>query len=318
MGDERTLGTHAWHLTLPVSAGLQWSVKLAIALAASFIGIALPVALARITFGHAFDSAPGPKYDFLFVAAFAMTSAAFWCACVVRGTVRAVMLVFPAMATVAIAIPAGLTFVSTPPMTQALDDLILRWHPFPFATATLLGVLNVVRFFGDWLFVPPLILALIQTRRLFRQEVPDGILFAARYLLPLMLTAFLVALAWRIPDIVFSVASDHMYRTMYETHATVGKLPKIAELRTGEARPLTIEELSKVAPLSNATQILLRGSSVTVRPKEGDPDWLKSHNKHSEYFTTIRFRNNWECTAYGGPYFHCKTPQGWFGTPTHP
>jgi len=45
LGEERTSGTHSWHMTLPVSAFLQWRIKLYMALFAGFVGAALLPAL---------------------------------------------------------------------------------------------------------------------------------------------------------------------------------------------------------------------------------------------------------------------------------
>ena len=56
LGEEKSLGTWGWHLTLPVSAWRQWAMKLAIALAVmSVAGLALP--------GLAWFAAQGFKID---------------------------------------------------------------------------------------------------------------------------------------------------------------------------------------------------------------------------------------------------------------
>ena len=52
LGEERTSGTHAWHLTLPVSALLQWLIKLSVALFAGIVGAGLlPMLIAGRLFG---------------------------------------------------------------------------------------------------------------------------------------------------------------------------------------------------------------------------------------------------------------------------
>src|SRR5258708_30634824 len=45
LGEERSSGTHSWHLTLPVSAGRLWLIKLAMALFTSLICAVLLPAL---------------------------------------------------------------------------------------------------------------------------------------------------------------------------------------------------------------------------------------------------------------------------------
>jgi hypothetical protein len=54
LGEERTLGLAAWHLTLPVSARLQWLLKLAVGAAvATGLGLVLPGLLALATLPEA-------------------------------------------------------------------------------------------------------------------------------------------------------------------------------------------------------------------------------------------------------------------------
>ena len=52
LGEERTSGTHSWHLTLPVSALRQWRIKLCMSLFAGFVGAGLlPLLIAGPLFG---------------------------------------------------------------------------------------------------------------------------------------------------------------------------------------------------------------------------------------------------------------------------
>ena len=89
LGEERTSGTHSWHLTLPVSARRQWFIKLCMALFAGFVGAGLlPLLIAGRLLGssHMFADVHFGM-DWL-LGVVLLTFAAFWCACAVNGTVR--------------------------------------------------------------------------------------------------------------------------------------------------------------------------------------------------------------------------------------
>jgi hypothetical protein len=318
MGEERTLGTQSWHLTLPVPAGLQWLVKLTIGLFASFAGLASSFYMAQIAFGEAFTVLLPTAFQaygilYLLLVSSIVSFAAFWCACAVKGTVRAALCVFPALGLVLSAFSAGLSLAGWLVGSDLLESSLLKFHPFPFAGATKSFLeLTIGRYAVPWVLLAPLALALVQTRRLFRQDIGDSILAALRYLLPVATVAFVCSFTLFLPYVVVLRAGDAIYRTIYETHYAAGKLQlDVAQLSPTQPQPIALEELSRVAPLSNAARTLLRDATITVRAKTADADWLEIHKRHSsEYFTAIHFRNGWDCTAYGGPYLHCRTANG--------
>ena len=277
MAEERTLGTQSWHLTLPVAAGLQWLIKLGVALFAGFAGLALPILVAQSALGIAFSSlypAAWMQLPFSLVVSSAISFTAFWCACAVKGTVRAALCVFPALGLVLYAFRAGYWAAQWLVRSDLLESTLLRFHPFGPAARSIVD-LTIGRYIVLWIFIPPLALGLIQTWRLFRQEITDSILSAFRYLLPVAAVAFFFGFASLLPVLVIHSAGSAVYRTIDEIHAEVGKLQ----------------------------------TTITIRPKEGD-NWLEIHKQQSDYFPTIRFRNDWECTAFSGPYFRCKTLTG--------
>jgi len=103
LGEERTSGTFAWHMTLPIS-GRQWLIKLVVAMVSGLAcSILLPV-LTMMAGGSIYGS------PFLFVHLSAMWEdlifmpililACFWCACAANGTVRAATWAMPAIAAV--------------------------------------------------------------------------------------------------------------------------------------------------------------------------------------------------------------------------
>jgi polyhydroxybutyrate depolymerase len=225
--EEKTSGTQSWHMTLPVSARRQWMIKLAVALFMGLVcSVLLPI-LVMVVLGLIFGThfmfvdqamvgltiaggsiglAGGPLFGFLFLfvnqtvsglllTALLLTVAAFWCACAVNGTVRAALLFVPALVVVLFAGRGGGWIAP-----KLLDFVVSRFQPFSdfrftnavsslhlqlFATiATPLRVVTL-------LLVPTLLVAVIQSYRLFRAHLPESILSVIRNLLPLAITAFL-------------------------------------------------------------------------------------------------------------------------------
>jgi hypothetical protein len=191
MGEERTLGTQSWHQTLPVSAGLQWLIKLAASISVSFGSLVLTVALAQILFGEPFVKLLPGRQDMLglFLLSSLLTFAAFWCSCAVNGTVGAVLWTFPALGVVLFCINRGISLAGTLANAGTLDSVISRFHPFPHPSS---------RFDPLWLLVacvPPLLVAFVQTYFLFHREVNDNFLSVIRLLLPVALVALLFSLS---------------------------------------------------------------------------------------------------------------------------
>ncbi len=101
LGEERTLGLAAWHLTLPVSARLQWLLKLAVgAVVAIGLGLVLPGLLALATLpearaGLAHITQHGNATDLPGLAAgtalWLFFVLSFWAATLLGNTMRAVL-----------------------------------------------------------------------------------------------------------------------------------------------------------------------------------------------------------------------------------
>jgi len=223
--EETRLGTHPWHMTLPVSARRQWLVKLAMAMFTGLVcAVLLPVTV-MVVLGRFFGSPlmfvdqamggltilEGSIFGWLLVfvdhfmhgaipglllTGALLTFASFWCACVVRGTVRAALWFAPAMGAVILAVRsghwisprvAGLAASRFDPFTgfrfskavSSLQSLVLGGTPLEVVTLVM---------------VPTLLLAAMQSYRLFRAPLQDSILSLIRNLLPLAITAFLSVL----------------------------------------------------------------------------------------------------------------------------
>ena len=209
LGEERTSGTHLWHLTLPVSARRQWFIKLCMALFAGFVGAwLLPVLIEGRSLLISSNVWDGGHFGSIFlIAALLLTFAAFWCACAVNGTVRAVLWVFPVM--IALYLAGEFGKWAGPALTNVFFS---RFDPFAnvkFAqTVSRFGSNVFIRLIdaasdnmtdsvqaalvlNATILVPTLLYAVIQSYRLFRAQLQDRALSVVRSLLPLAMTAFL-------------------------------------------------------------------------------------------------------------------------------
>jgi hypothetical protein len=275
LGEERTSGTHSWHLTLPVSAFLQWRMKLSMALFAGVVGAGLlPMLIAGRLFGssHIFvDVHLGTGW---LLVVLLLSFASFWCACAVNGTVRAILWVFPAMGALFFAGKFGERIAR-----ELMDLVVSRFDFFTYFRFTN-AVSNLQSFVigaaptlvVTLLLVPTSLVAVIQSYRLFRAQVQDSIVSLVRNLLPLAIMAFLCGFSW----VAFSTFVDHaklqMWTMFRETHEAIEKIqPGTANLDATHPLQLTVEDLAKASPLSERTRRWLRNSRVTFLPDMPHP-----------------------------------------------
>jgi hypothetical protein len=217
-----------------------------------------------------------------------MTFAAFWCACAANGTVRAALWVAAAPMAIWIASSGGAWLgQELARATGTLRDLVLSWFhlsPMSFATIT-----NSARAGVLWLFVPTLLLALMQSYRLFRTQGEDSILPVIRCLLPLAV----VTILWSFSASAGLVAST--WEPFVETRQALDNLqPRTAQFE------LAGDNLVKGSPLTALTRRWLTGSSILVTPDKAPS---------SGYLATIRLASGVECRLtvahYGGTAASC-------------
>ena len=284
LGEERTSGAHAWHLTLPVSALLQWGVKLCVALFAGFVGAWLFPALITSPFLFMSSNLWVGGHVVLITVLF-LTFAAFWSACAVNGTVRAVLWVFPVVIALYLAWEFGRW--AGPALTAFF---LSRFDPFAnvkfadavsrFGSSALFRLIDAGSGSGPFgvqlrfvlpttIFVPTLLYAVIQSYRLFRAQIQDRTLSVVRSLLPLALTAFLCSFSlFSLNNFVFR-AQQPKSTVLFETMRAIQKL-QLGALKLDAAHPLqlTVEDLAKASPLSKSTRRLLGDSPITLRLDE--------------------------------------------------
>ena len=316
LGEERTSGTHSWHMTLPVSARRQWLIKLLMALFASVVGAVLLPLLVLIAGGFRFGS------PFMFVdvhtgmvwllAASLLTFASFWCACAVNGTVRAVLWLLPVIITLSLASDFG------EPVARKLMDLVVSRFD-PFADFRFTDTVSNINFFViratpipflAFLLVPALLFAVIQSYRLFRTQLQDSTLSVIRNVLPLALLAFLSSFFLLACYVFVDHAKLQMWTMFRETHEAIEKIqPGTANLDATHPLQLTVEDLAKASPLSERTRRWLRNSRITVAPDKPHPGrsyccggnsrgiTFAPDKAYSWYLANIRLASGSHCTV---------------------
>jgi hypothetical protein len=294
LGEERTSGTHLWHLTLPVPVFLQWGVKLGMALFAGFVGAwLLPVSIAGRALFVPSRFWDGRHFEFSFlIAVLLLTFAAFWCACAVNGTVRAVLWVVPVMVVLYYAGELGKR--AGPAFTHLFFP---RFDPFAnvkLANAVSHlgsnGFFKLIQAASDnmtdsvqaglvlttIILVPTLLYAVIQSYRLFRAQPQDRAWSVVRSLVPLALIAFLCNFALLAFEISVGRASRPPKLTaLFETVRAIEKAQSgAAKLDATHPLQLTVEDLAKAYPLSKSTRRLLGNSHITLRLENAQPSEL--------------------------------------------
>jgi hypothetical protein len=286
LGEEKTSGTHSWHLTLPVSARRQWFIKLCMALVAGFLGAGLvPLLIAGRLVGSSHMLADVHVGRDLLVGAVLLTFAAFWCACAVNGTVRAVLWVFPVMIGLYFAVELGKW--AGPALTNLFFSRFDLYANVKFATAV--SRLTSTSFFklilaasinttnsaqaalvlATIILVPTLPYAVVQSYRLFRAQVQARALSVVRSLLPLATLAFLCSFAslafYTFVDRAAWAALDPRWIALPETIEALQKIQsRAAKLDAAHPLQLTVEDLAKASTLSKSTRRFLGDSHITL------------------------------------------------------
>ena len=316
LGEERTSGTHSWHLTLPVSSLLQWLIKLAVALFASFVGAwLLPALIAGKLFGSTHILADQHFGIRWLLSVLLLTFASFWCTCALNVTVGAVLWVVPVMLAL-----VGVSYFGGWAADGLVNFIFARFDPlanlrFAIAVSKLSLLWSFNRYplpIPPFLLVPALLLAVFQSYRLFRAQVQDTTRSLVRNLLPLATLVFLLAFSW----IGFNTFVDH---AGWEVWGLFGQTSRaIEEIIPGATNSdathplqLTVDDLAKALPpphlpyfhLSESTHRWLRNSRITVTPDKAHPHGF-SCQEHSTgikwtscyYLATIHLANGADIT----------------------
>jgi ABC-type transport system involved in multi-copper enzyme maturation permease subunit len=274
LGEERNWGTHAWQLTMPISPSTQWAVKLVFALSASaFCAVAVPLGV-LITRGWI----SGSPYSFLdhdplwlwFVEALVATLAAFWCSCVVKGTVRAVLLCFPMLVALGLAGVLGqwMAYTAIVRWRLLIDAVTARVDPFR-ATRLIAILFNPPGYWWALVVVAPLLaVGLIQSHRMFRAQTEGRKLHTVRSMLPLFATVvFLTFLLGAVSSLAWQLWSEQG-TIVREAHLAIETLEASGDrANLLSLQKFTMDDLAKASSLSNTTQHWLRDCTIIVRPE---------------------------------------------------
>jgi len=154
-------------------------------------------------------------------------------------------------------------------------------------------------------YVPTLLLAVIQSYRLFRAQLQGSTLSVVRNLLPLALMAFLCTFPFSALDTFVFHAWNQKWKVEFETLHAIGKIqPDTAKLDATHPLQLTPEDLAKAFPLSEDTRRWLRGSRITIAPLQIPPDfdwwgknsWKRPAASYQDYLATIHFAGGSDCS----------------------
>jgi hypothetical protein len=283
LGEEKTSRTHAWQLTLPVSARRQWFIKLCMALFAGFIGAGLvPLLIAGRLLGSSHMLADVHVGRNLLVGAVLLTFAAFWCACAVRGTVPAVLWALPVMIALYFAVELGkwagpaltnLFFSRFDPFANVkFADAVSRFGSNAFfkliqaASTNMTDSVQAALVLTTTILVPTLLYAVIQSYRLFRAQLQDRALSVVRSLLPLATIAFLCGFSsLAFYNFVGRAAQDPKLMALFETTQALQEFQSgVGKLDAAHPLQLTVEDLAKASPLSKSTRCILGNSHITL------------------------------------------------------
>jgi polyhydroxybutyrate depolymerase len=238
----------------------------------------LPVMLA----GH---TIPG-----LLLTALVLTLASFWCACAVNGTVRAALWFVPAIGAVLLAGRGG-GWIAPKLVDLVVSRFDLFAH-FQFTNAVInlqffvisLMSLRIERTYFSVvtiLLVPTLLLAVIQSFRLFREPARDSVWCLIRNLLPLAVTAFLSTFCWAaFPEltdqtngtIVSSGEARQYLLYVPKTYDRSKPTPLVISLHPAGGWPALQMEISRWNDLADEHGFIVVYPSGTDIPKHWDEE----------------------------------------------
>ena len=325
LGEERTSGTHAWHLTLPASAFLQWRIKLYMAVFAGIVGAGLPpmLLLGRSLLGASHNLMDVHLGMGWLLVVGLLTFAAFWCACAVKGTVPAVLGVLPVMFAIGLANVFGGRVGN-----ELINLFVSKFDPFAnfrFTNAVISSFDTPMHFtffnaarglmyvspqavlrlgLTPYLF-PTLLVAVIQSYRLFRTQLQNSTLSVVRNLLPLAVLAFLCSFSLMGYFSFVGHAWQQRWRVQTETLRAIDKIQSgAAKLDATHPLQLTVEDLAKASHLSEVTRRWLGNSPVTIAPLKVPPslEWWGRNLRSSSgaplqnYLATIHFARGNDCS----------------------
>lgn len=278
VGEEKSSGTHAWQLTLPISAGRQWLVKFLLAMLAG-LGCSLVLPVAMMILGGAAFGSPLMYVHLQVVAQLVLplailTFTCFWCACAANDTLHAAIWAIPATFAVALASVVGrqLGLAMADAAGTLRDRMVSSFHLSPFVLA---GLIEFARTHVLWLFIPALLVAVFQSYQLFRTPTGTGV----RWMLRCLLLPVAVTLLWSFS--IYAGFLGSRWEPFEETRRALDRYQTV-----NANRELTGTELQSDLSLSASTRRWLAGSTIRIAP---------GHSTLPGYSAMIRLAGDTEC-----------------------
>ena len=266
LGDEKTLGVTAWHLTLPVSARRQWFVKLAVSAAtAVVVGVILPLFLSCLTLVKdkvGLINVTSRDIAALIAAIWVLVVLGFWCASFWENTVRAALSTIVALVGIGTFAQLGAWVASeyfsglqTSLVVSVISHLQLAPDFFehheamiPYSIALVCLVVAVI--------------ALAQSLAQFRRVRSSRFAMLKN---ALILAAITFVGAFWCADLVKSISRPGEPPLVAEVADALGSvLRQDPELSEGQVRRVLPQELESDDLLSNTAKRWLRNSTIDV------------------------------------------------------
>jgi hypothetical protein len=307
IGDERSLGLAAWHLTLPASVRRQWFVKLLVTVATIvLVGIILPLFLASLTLVKArvglvaLNNGEIQGVATVLGVMLIVGTLSFWCALLVENTVRAALATILAVIGIGtcaqLAAWVSLVYFRSGLQTSLITSLIAHFQlPPDYFLAHLTPILCC---FGIVIMVV-IFVALVQSLAQFRRAQRQGHVLL-KY--SLILAAVVFFGSFWFADLVNSI--ERQYRSSLTTEVTKAahSLPQFeTRLQPGTNAVVTPQELAQTGELSDQTKTWLRNSKITLALTPVTAPGHSTRTKQAFFQITVIFPNGREATFRSFP-----------------
>jgi len=311
VGEERSLGTHSWQMTLPLPAWRQWFVKLTVVILVSFAGLTVPALLAESIFKESFSKvfvigSGGNQLIWFFTVTSALSIAAFWCACGVNGTVRAALWSILAIAAVAFSVRMALMLLLSFGQTSVMRFVAVRLGPS-------IGFALVNRFDVGWaryvepflLNVLPLVFALVQSARAFRRDVRNNLSSTLRYVLKPAAVTFIASVLLFAPFVFQMNVVERGMDVAAQVHQNIKQLRlDLTNTDAEHTRTLTENEVVTVVS-SDAPRQWFAGATFEVHTELTNIYTAKGAGTRTGMVTTIHLANGKTCKVHD--WFNSRT-----------
>jgi ABC-type transport system involved in multi-copper enzyme maturation permease subunit len=270
LGEERTLGLTAWHLTLPVSARRQWLVKFIVSVVVAVVcGFLIPLLLINLTAAiGSVDAAsfrPVPaQWPMILTAIGLPFLLSFWATSFLGNPVKAVVAAVVAVGVLGSACELGSWCAdAVSPVLTLPVSAVVAWLQLPIFLNDRPGVFATLVGFSISVGV---IAILIQSYIQFRRIVSRPWTFIRNAAILAVLT---VCLSFWCADVVESLRFLTNSATGQISSALTTLPIKKSDFSGGKTKRITLQELYRNDEISWFMKTWLRKASITISYSEG-------------------------------------------------